>query len=355
MLSDTELREVFARWLAQRWPDAKNMEMGEFQSPKSGWSARTIFVPVRWERAGHTHEEKLVFRLENPEPAIYPPQAPGLDVEIDIQYRVMAALARAGTLPLAPLVGYEADVSWAGTPFFAMGFVAGDVAIENPPYPSAGFFAEAAPEQRREIIRNGLRVLADVHRVDYREVGLDFLAHPGREPGIAHQIDLWEEFGRRELGERVHPLFDQALKWLRARLPRGLTNGFSWGDSRLGNIIFQGTRVACITDFENAAIAPPEFDLGWWLMFDRTMHEAMGVARPAGDITREEQRDAYCEFAGRDVGDTHYFEVLAATRYCAIVVRVMNRMVGRGMLPADNVIWRENPAATALAQLLERC
>jgi len=355
MLSDAELREPFARWLAGRWPDAREIELGEFQSPKSGWSARTIFVPVRSERAGRAREEKLVFRLESPEPAVYPQQAPGLDVEIDLQYRVMESLGRAGALPLAPLIGYESDPSWVGTPFFAMGFIPGEVAIENPPYPSAGFFAQAAPEQRSECIRNGLRVLAEVHRVDYRAVGLDFLSHPAHEPGIARQIDLWAAFGRRELGERVHPLFDQALKWLRANPPRGLRNAFSWGDSRLGNIIFQGTKVACITDFENAAIAPPEFDLGWWLMFDRTMHEAMGVARPAGDLTREAQRDAYCEFAGRDVGPTHYYEVLAATRYCAIVVRVMNRMVDRGALPADNVIWRENPAATALAQLLEHC
>lgn len=355
MLSDAELREPFARWLARRWPDAAKLEVGEFRSPKSGWTARTIFVPVRGERAGRGFEETLVFRLESPEPAVYPQQAPGLDVEIDIQYRVMEALTRAGALPLAPLVGYESDPGWIGTPFFAMGFIPGEVAIESPPYPSAGFFAEASPERRRALLRSGLRVLAEVHRIDYRRVGLDFLVHPGREPGIGRQIDLWQEFGRRELGPREHPLFDQALRWLRAHLPSGLRTGFSWGDSRLGNIIFQGEKVACITDFENAAIAPPEFDLGWWLMFDRTMHEAAGVPRPEGDLTREEQRDLYCEFAGRDVGDTHYYEVLAATRYCAIVVRVMNRMVARGLLPADNVIWRENPAATALAQLLERC
>jgi hypothetical protein len=39
-------------------------------------------------------------------------------------------------------------------------------------------------------------------------------------------------------------------------------------------------------------------------------------------------------------------------RYAAIVVRVMNRMVSRGVLPADQIIWRENPAAEALKQLL---
>jgi hypothetical protein len=44
--------------------------------------------------------------------------------------------------------------------------------------------------------------------------------------------------------------------------------------------------------------------------------------------------------------------VFAATRYAAIVVRVMNRLVGRGHLPADNTIWLRNPAADCLAELL---
>jgi hypothetical protein len=53
------------------------------------------------------------------------------------------------------------------------------------------------------------------------------------------------------------------------------------------------------------------------------------------------------------VGDTRYFEVLGAMRYSAIVVRVINRAVDRGLFPADHVVWRENPAAYALAGLLQ--
>ena len=91
----------------------------------------------------------------------------------------------------------------------------------------------------------------------------------------------------------------------------GLENRFSWGDSRLGNIIYRNHEPVCITDFENSAIAPAEFDLGWWLMFDRTMHECLGAPRLDGDISREEQRDIYCKHAGRDLGDTLYHEILA--------------------------------------------
>jgi hypothetical protein len=44
--------------------------------------------------------------------------------------------------------------------------------------------------------------------------------------------------------------------------------------------------------------------------------------------------------------------LFAAYRYCAIVVRVMNRAVERGQLPANHTIWLDNPATTVLRQLL---
>ena len=100
-------------------------------------------------------------------------------------------------------------------------------------------------------------------------------------------------------------------------------------------------------------MAPPEVDLGWWLMFDRCSHEVIDAARLNGEPSREEQRDIYAACAGRDPGDTFYFEVLAAARYAAIVVRVMNAWVDREMLPGDHAIWLTNPAATCLEQLME--
>lgn len=353
---DAALREPFRAWLAERWPDARDLELGEFRLPKSGFSARTIFVPVRYSeggaRGGVPIEREVVLRIENPEPAIYPQQAPGLDVEIDIQYRSMQALIRAGKVPLAPLVGYEADPTVLGQPFFAMDCVRGDVMTENPPYAEAGFFFDAKPALRRSIIARGLETLAAFHTIDWRQAGFDWLVHPDEPPTLERQIDLWERYMRRELADRVHADFDRAVEWLRKNLPAGTLPALSWGDSRPGNFIFEGDRVLCITDFENIAIAPKEIDLGWWLLFDRTMHEAIGKPRLEGEPTRDEQRALYAAAAGIAVPDTFYYEVLAGMRYAAIVVRVMNRLVGRGVLPADQTIWRENPAAEALKQLL---
>jgi aminoglycoside phosphotransferase (APT) family kinase protein len=350
------LRGPLETWLADRVEGAEALRLGEFDTPTGGFSATTLLAPMRFRRDGSEHEERIVLRMETPEPAIYPAQAPGLEVEVAIQYRSMDGLRRAtSAVPVAPLLGYEPDASVLGAPFFVMGFVAGQVPRENPLYTQEGFFVEASPEERRRMLDDGLRVLAEIHRIDWKAAGFEWLAPAGKSPGMAAQLAIWEAFARRELGDRVHPLIDASLEWLHANLPPDREEDLvlSWGDARPGNIIWQDFRCGAVTDFENIAIGPPELDLGWWLMFDRWSHETYGVPRLAGEPTREEQRDRYVACAGREIRDTLPYEIFAAMRYAAIVVRVMNRMVDRGDLQPDQQIWLQNPAATCLEQLLE--
>ena len=79
-------------------------------------------------------------------------------------------------------------------------------------------------------------------------------------------------------------------------------------------------------------------------MFDRWSHECFGVDRLPGEPTRDEQRAFYAEAAEIPEPDTRWHEIFGAARYCAIVVRVMNRAVERSEMPADQTIWLQNPA-----------
>jgi aminoglycoside phosphotransferase (APT) family kinase protein len=339
-------------WLEARVPDAEAIELLGVRKASSGFSADTVMLDVAVTRAGIPNDERYVLRTESPEPPIYPVQVPGWAVEIELQYRIMDALGRHAHVPVAPMIGYEADPGVLGAPFFVMGFVEGEVPVEDPPYTTAGFFLDVAPAARTQMIERGLATLARVHELDWRAAGLHWLVPPGTTPGLEAQLALWEEYNRVELRDRTHPLVERAFAWLHAERPRCSPVGLCWGDPRPGNIIWRDATPVCVTDFEAASIAPPELDLGWWLMFDRTMHEVAGVARPEGDPTREEQLRMYEAASGRSVPDVRWFEICAATRYCAIVVRVMNRAVDRGVMPEDHTIWRENPAVTALEALL---
>ena len=352
-MSTDHSADALARWLGEHIIGARSVHVDGFTTPRSGYSAETLMVDAVVTAADGARRERFVLRRETPDPPIYPTQAPGLDIEIAIQYRAMHSIANHSSVPIAPLIGYESDPSVMGAPFFVMGFIDGQVPIENPSYLREGFFHDAAPEDRRRLIERGLRVMADVHRIDWRQADLEWLNPPGTTPGTARQLAIWEEYARRELGDRTHALLERGFEWLHRNLPPDPVVALAWGDPRPGNMIWRDFHCVCATDFEAVALAPPEFDLGWWLMFDRWSHESMGLPHLPGEPTRDEQRAFYASALGRDVGDTHYYEVLAAARYCAIVVRVMNRTVARGHIPADNTIWLDNPSTRCLEELLD--
>ena len=347
---DPEL-DPLARWLEPRLAGASDLQLSSHGKPGSGFSAETTILSANWVADGTAKTDRFVLRRETPDPPVYPTQVPGLVTEVDIQYRVMSAIAHSSAVPLAPLHGYEADPAVLGAPFFVMGFVDGKVPVESPMYTLEGFFTEIAPEERRSMIDDGVAALAAIHAIDWQAAGLGWLTE-GHEPTVRRQLDLWQAYSDRELGERDHPPLTHAWAWLQSTCREPGGPALAWGDPRPGNIIWRDGRAACVTDFEAASIAPPEIDLGWWLMFDRWSHESSDAARLDGEPTRTEQVARYEQLSGRSVGDTLWYEVFAAARYAAIVVRVMNRLVDRGHMPADHRIWIENPVVPCLVDLL---
>lgn len=346
--------DALGEWLRPRLDAAGPVRATPAGGPASiGYSAETTLFDVSYDASDGPVDRRLVLRSEVPGHSIYPAQVPGLEVEVDLQRRVMDAVQRSSVVPVAPILGYEPDTSVIGTQFFVMEFVEGEVPAVDPPYTARGFFAAALPDERTRMVTSGLHALAAVHRIDWRAAGLDWLLPVGEEPALVRQLDLWEQTGRSALGDRRHPLMERALEILHRNLPVGSTPGFCWGDARPGNIIWQDWACASVTDWEAASIAPPESDLGWWLMFDRTMHEVVGVERLPGEPTREEQLAIYEEAAGRRVEDVLLHELFAAYRYCVVVVQIANRLVAKGILPADNAFWLANPPSALLEQLLE--
>ncbi len=345
---------ALAPWLADRLVGVERVTVSGIGAPKSGYSAETIVVDTEVVRRADqaATEQRFVVRIESPDPAVYPVQAPGLDIEIEVQWRAMSAVSTHSTVPIAPLIGYEPDPSVIGAPFFVMGHVDGEVPIESPIYTTEGFFFDAAPADRRRMVSNGLGVLAQVHGIDLDLAGLEWLDVAGEPPGSERQLRLWHEYAQRELDGRTHPVLDRGFAWLHDNVPATSPVGVSWGDGRLGNIIWRELEPVCVTDFEAVSLAPPEHDLGWWLLFDRWSHEAMDAPRLDGEPTRDEQREIYYEALGRDLGDSTWHEVFAAARYSAIVVRVMNRMVDRGQMPVEATYWLENHAVACLDMLL---
>jgi aminoglycoside phosphotransferase (APT) family kinase protein len=349
VMEETEVLQRLSDWLSTRGPANGPPMLRALGKPGSGYSAENLVIEAQWTDGS---VEKLVLRRDTPEPPIYPAQTPGTTTGILLQHTVMDVLRDEGRVPVAQSLGLESDSGLLGAPFFVMRHVAGDVPAENPPYTRAGFFVEASPEQRSRLVSAGLVALARVHETRVEDPRLAMLGATEADVAPRRQLEVWEDSLREGLAGRSSPLFEDSLGWLHDQMPSPASRVLSWGDARPGNMIWQDFGVACITDFEGAAVGPRELDVGWWLMFDRWMHERSDVGRLAGEPDRAEQRAMYERAAGTSIGSTIWYEVFSALRFAVTVVQVMNRSVARGMVPEDQTIWRDNPATEVLGDLL---
>ncbi|MDA8046063.1 MAG: phosphotransferase family protein [Actinomycetota bacterium] len=343
------------KWFEGCHPQAGDVRVGGVDIPlATGFSNETVFFNVDWTEDGRTHSERFVARVEPPTGALFPMQTRACSVSVEVQFRAMELVARHG-VPMCSLVGFEPDPAILGQPFFVMGFVEGVVPADVPRYSEAGFLVtEATPEQRGRLVRSGLQALARVHAIDWRTAGLEWLdGSASTTPTQAVQLQIYRRFITEQLHGRPHPVLGAALDWLEANDPCDERIGLTWGDSRLGNIIWRDYDAVVVCDWEACALGPTEADVGWWLMFDRMSFDDLGAPRMEGFPTRDQMIAIYEEVSGREVRDPHYWEVFGAMRFDAIMIVLADRMVDAGLVPAAANMAVANAVTEALARLLE--
>jgi aminoglycoside phosphotransferase (APT) family kinase protein len=109
--------------------------------------------------------------------------------------------------------------------------------------------------------------------------------------------------------------------------------------------------VAAVLDFEMASIGPAELDLAWFLVLHRMTVERCGGDLP-GFPDRAATIRAYEERRGRTLDDLRWYEVFAALRSGAIMVRAARLLSRLGV--DDSWLTRGNPTVTLLAELVDR-
>lgn len=347
---------AFERWITKQYPNRSDIKVANIDIPVStGFSNETVLFDISYTENRHEQTERLVARIEPSDGALFPAQSNQCGISVEVQYRAMQTVARHCQAPIPKLLGYEGDPTIIGQPFFLMGFTEGRVPADHPRYSQEGFLVdEASPQQRHRLVASGLQAMAEIHSIDWQAAELDWLDPSGAgKPNTQLQLDLYRAAVSRELAGREHHVFDAALDWLTNNDPHDDRIGLSWGDSRLGNILWQDYRPAAILDWEACSLSPTEADVGWWLMFDRMSFDDVGATRMEGFPNREEMIALYEHASGRQVRAPHYWEVFATMRFCAIFIGLADRMVNSGLIAAEKNPAVNNMVTEALARLLE--
>ena len=227
-------------------------------------------------------------------------------------------------------------------------------ARRDPPYTRSGFFVDAAPAERSQLVAEGLRTLARVHETDIDDPGLAMLRTPGVRHGSERQLEVWEADLREGLAGRSSLLFDECLSWLHDQLPPPATAGALVGRLPAGQHDLAGLRGGLHHRFRGSGPRPPGAGCGL-VAHVRPLDARRFGHRPGWPENRTGRSNwtIYEEAAGTSIGGTTWYEVFSALRFATTVVQVMNRWVARERCPTDQTVWRDNPATAVLADLFE--
>ena len=332
-----EFRERLTLWLAGRdeVDSDAGVEVSAVSRPESsGMSNISVLFDAAWTPAGSTERQsaQLVARMCPQDDAF--PVFPVYDLQK--QFDVMRVVRENTDLPVPRVMWLEQDPAVLGTPFLVMDRATGRAPVDNPPYVFDGWLLEMNPEQRRELQRESVAVLAAIHQIP---APADLVSSLAPAPGMcalrAHVDEqrAYYQWTTREDGLQI-PVIERAFEWIEAHWPAETgPDVLIWGDARIGNILYEGTRPSAVLDWEMAAIAPAEVDLGWFLYFHDLFQElAVAFDFPGTPelFDHDEVVEQYEQLTGSTVRDLPFYYVYAGLRQGVILSRITRRRIHFG-------------------------
>jgi aminoglycoside phosphotransferase (APT) family kinase protein len=243
---------------------------------------------------------------------------------VDREYRVLTALQGTG-VPVPRTYVLCQDDAVIGTMFFVMDCVHGRI-FRDAELPEA-----TSPTERAKIYDHMNEVLARLHTVDWKALGLEDFGRPGNY--YARQIHRWTQQYRASETERIESM-ERLIEWLPTHIPVDDLTTLVHGDYRPGNMIVHPTepRVVAVLDWELSTLGHPLGDLAYFCMPYNLGHEWEGLRfKNLADLglpTQDAFLADYARRTGRD-GIPHwdFYVAFSMFRLSAIAQGIMGRVI----------------------------
>lgn len=318
------IRTGLIAWCAERLGDAR---LVSFDISAGGMANETALFSLDRGRG----MERFVARMT---PLSDVPHQTFPVYDLELQRRCIDLLRRETDVPVPRVLMVEQDPAWVGSSFMVMSFIEGRAPTDNPPYLFTGWLLDATPTERRHLQNRSIEMLARIHRITADSHDLDFFNQQRwgasrLEQALAYQRWLYD--WAREGGR--YPLVERMLDALERTRPQSRGAVLSWGDARIGNMLYRGFEPAAVLDWEMAGIGPAELDVGWMVFFHRMFQDmAVRFGFPGlpdfmlpDDVVR-----AYEQAAGRVLDDLGWYQLFAAARFAILSIRTGLRSIAYG-------------------------
>ncbi len=329
---------LLAGWLATLLPDGAEPEVVLHSGiDANGMSSETLIFDATWTEDGTRSLHEYVARVA---PAaedfpVFPTYA------LEDQYEAMRIVAEVTDVPVPRVSFMEPTGDVLGTPFFLMDRVTGRIPQDVLPYNFGdNWLFDADVADQRALQDNTIATIAALHSIPEAEKTFGFLdpPHSGDTP-LARNLArtrAWYDYAVADIGRS--PLAERGLTWLEEHLAEAEASSsgdtvLCWGDSRIGNVIYDGFTPVAVLDWEMAAIGPRELDLSWLVFCHQVFESITTVMEMPGMphfLREEDVVAAYGEATGVTVGDLTWFHVYNAVQWCVVFMRTGARSIHFG-------------------------
>ncbi|ACL04161.1 aminoglycoside phosphotransferase [Desulfatibacillum aliphaticivorans] len=243
------------------------------------------------------------------------------------EYRVMSALH--GKFPYCPKpLAYTEDASIIGSQFYVMERIKGTIIRKDVP---EGL--DLGPEKARALCLEMMDVLAQLHTLAIKEVGLENFGKP--KGYTQRQVQGWT---RRYHNAKTPdtPDCEPIIEWLEANMPPEPDRAsVLHGDFKMDNVILDPndpTKIIGVLDWEMSTTGNPLMDLAnpvsYWAQADDDqdfIDIRMMPTHIPGALNRKELIERYVEKTGFDIPDFTFYMCFGVFRLIVIDQQIYYR------------------------------
>jgi aminoglycoside phosphotransferase (APT) family kinase protein len=306
----------------------------------TGMSSETLLFDAEWDiEAGHIYEQ-LVARVA-PDPGDVP-VFPSYD--LPGQFKTIELVAELSDVPVPAPWWCETEPDTIGAAYFVMGRIDGVVPPDVMPYTFGdNWLFDAATVDQALLQEETISVLARLHAIPNPTV--NFAHVTGKFPGatalrrhFAKSRHLYE-WAAADSGRSA--LLERGYAWLEDHWPAHESpTVFSWGDSRIGNILYRAFKPVAVLDWEMATLGPAELDIAWLVYLHRMFQDLglqMGLPGMPAFLQPDDVASTYEKMSGQTPRDLDWYITYSCVQMATIFLRTGQRAVhfGEREAPAD--------------------
>jgi len=243
------------------------------------------------------------------------------------EYKILDALHPVFQYAPKPLA-YSENADIMECPFYVMERIPGIILRKDLP---EGLSLK--PEEADSLCKNFIRILNQLHCIDYKKIGLDGYGKP--EGYVKRQVEGWSSRYRDAKTDDA-PDFEKVMKWLYEKMPNESDRpGIIHNDYKFDNVVLNPDNpleIVGILDWEMSTVGDPLMDLGSSLAYwvdrnDSPEHQLtrMMPSTEEGMMTRKELVEYYLKLSGRKMDTIDFYFCFGLFKLAGIAQQIYYR------------------------------